>query len=249
MSAPPQTRLADRPTLAEEVRGFWNDAPGAPAFPANPVLRRLIEDKAFEHDGQTYRTAHRLEDSVCGLLGRLAIGRGLTRCLEIGTLYGFATLHLAEAMAATGGRVDTIDLRPADLTWDRHRNAEPQRIRNVHEVAERLIAESGLGERVRFMVGDSNALLPELVRQGARYELVLVDGAHDFPTVLLDVIAVDNLLAPGGWMLLDDVGGRMAQRDSNAGGPNRVLATLYASRRFEILPLGPGRAICRKEVT
>lgn len=158
-----------RPSLAERVRASWPALDAADGFPQNPVLRRLIAERAFRHDGRTCRTAHRMTDAVCAFAGRLAIANGVTRCLKVGTLYGFGTLHLVEAMAATGGTVDTLDLRPPELTWGRHRSETPQTIRNVHEVAERLVADSGLTAQVRCRLGGSNALLLELIRQGARW--------------------------------------------------------------------------------
>jgi predicted O-methyltransferase YrrM len=233
------------PPLAEAVRRAAVATAGR-RYPDNPVLRELIERKAFTHNGQVYRAAHRMEAEVCELAGRLMLAHGLRPCLEIGTLYGFSTLFLAEAAAATGGLVETVDIRPASLPWDRHRAAEPQVIENVHEVAERLVAESGLGEHVRFIAGDSNTVLPCLIREGRRFALALVDGAHDYPRVLLDVLSIDNLLAPGGYLILDDVDARMAARENNAGGPNRVLASLFASGRYDVLPLSGYAALCRK---
>ncbi|MDX1711205.1 MAG: class I SAM-dependent methyltransferase [Rhodovibrionaceae bacterium] len=228
------------------VRDLWAPAAG-PVFPANPVLRRLVEEKAFDHDGRRWRAAHRLDADICTFLGRLIVAQGISSILEIGTLFGYATLHLAEAAEATGGHVDTLDLRPEHMLWDRHRSAAPREIRNIHEVAERLAEEAGLARRITFLVGDSNERLPELVREGRRYGLVLVDGAHDFPSVLLDVIAADWLLEPGGYLVLDDVGRRIAGRQGTEGGPNRVLESLLASGRFEILPLSANVALCRKE--
>ncbi len=233
------------PSLAQTLRAAEAATAGR-AYPGNPVLRDLIERRTFTHNGRIYRAAHRLEDFVCETMGRLVLAQGLQSCLEVGTLFGFATLFLAEAVAATGGQVDTVDIRPAQLHWDRHRASEPQTIENVHEVAERLLAESGLAAQVRLLAGDSNAVLPNLIREGRRYELALVDGAHDFPSVLLDVIAVDNLLVPGGYLVLDDVGRTLATREGNLGGPNRLLAALFASGRYEVLPLSANAALCRK---
>jgi len=248
MRAPGRAGAGDdgtSPSLAETLRAA-DAATAGRAYPANPVLCELIQRKAFTHHGEVYRTAHRLEDEVCATAGRLVLAQGLRRCLEVGTLFGFATLFLAEALAETGGLVETVDIRPASLRWDRHRAAEPRTIENVHEVAERLVAASGLEGQVRFRVGDSNTLLPRLIREGRRYELALVDGAHDFPSVLLDVLAVDNLLVPGGFLVLDDVGRTLATREGNLGGPNRLLAALLASGRYEVLPLSANAALCRK---
>lgn len=236
---------AARPALADEI--YPADDPPAAGYPSNPVLLELLARGSFEHDGRRWRAAHTIEPEVCARIGRLILRRELRRVLEIGTLFGFSTLYLAEALAATGGRLDTIDLRPEEMPWDRHRDPEPQPIRRVHEAAERLVAESGLSHVVDFIVGHSNDVLPELIGAGQRYELALVDGAHAFPTVLLDVVGVDTLLLPGGYLVLDDVHPEMAERGRNAGGPNRVLGLLLAGGRYSIVPLSRHTAICRKE--
>jgi predicted O-methyltransferase YrrM len=240
----PRTPSASLP-LKQDLHAAL-EATAAQAFPTNPVLRELIETRQFTHNGETYRTAHAMDDDICATVGRLAIARGARRCLEVGTLFAFTTLHLAEAMAHTGGRVDTVDIRPPHMKWDKYRSAEPKDIENVHEVAERHVRESGLAEHVRFLAGDSNKVLPHLIQTEDGYDLALIDGAHDFPSVLLDVIAVDNLLAPGGYLMLDDLSRRLATRGGNEGGPNRLLATLFASGRYDILPLSDNVALCRK---
>jgi predicted O-methyltransferase YrrM len=217
-----------------------------PAYPRNPVLLRLLAEGTFEHGGQTYRTAHRMEPDVCELMGRLVLDLSIDRVLEVGTLFGFSTLYLAEALAATGGRLTTVDIRPEEDLWDRHSPAGGKPIRNVHEVAERLVAESGFDAFVEFRVGHSNDVLPEMVRAGQRFGLAVVDGAHDFPTVLLDVLSVDWMLDPGGFLVLDDVGSDLARRGRSEGGPNRLLESLFAAGRYEILPLTRHAAVCRK---
>ena len=241
-------------SLAEEVQRLCAIADGDD-YPANPVTRRLLDDRSFVHDGRHWRAAHSLDLDILRLAGTLVFARRIKRVLEIGTLFGLGTLHLAEAVdrvtslggEGDAGRVDTVDQRPERMLWDRHRDPSPVAIRNIHEVAESLVEESGLAERVRFLAGRSDSLLPNLIMTGKRYGLAVVDGGHDFPTVLLDVLACDNLIEDGGYMLIDDVGLRLAERDGNQGGPNRVLAALLASGRYSIVPLSANAALCRKE--
>lgn len=57
-------------------------------------------------------------------------------------------------------------------------------------------------ERVRFHIGRSHEVLPELEAQGL--DLVLVDGAHGFPYPILDWWYLASRLKAGGRMLLDD---------------------------------------------
>jgi predicted O-methyltransferase YrrM len=214
-----------------------------PGFPHNPVLRELLERRAFEHDGRTFEIRHTMGRPICELMGDLIMRHGLRSGLEVGTLFGFATLYLAEAFARTGGVVDTVDMRPETMRWH-----DDETIVNVHEVAERLVLESGLSDHVRFLEGNSNLVLPRLLRQGRRYDIALIDGSHRFPTVLLDFLSVDGLLDDGGFVFMDDVGAGQAAKEDNLGSANRVLAHVFASGRYEVLPLSSNVAVCRKLV-
>ena len=176
-------------------------------YPTNPVLHELLSTRTFMHNQQTYDIAHTLNPDVSEMMGKVIIRNGLRRGLEIGTLFGFATLFLAEAFDATGGRLDTIDRRPKQTKW-----RDGQLIENVHQVAERLVAESGLTARVRFIVGDSNQELTRLIRSGEQYDIALIDGSHNYAVALLDFISVDRMLRPGGFVFLDDTGASQAQK-------------------------------------
>ena len=217
-----------------------------PAYPSNPILCELLDNESFTHNGEKYRAAHRMEPEVCELMGRLIRAHRLSRALEVGTLFGFSALYLAEALAVSAGHLTTIDIRPEEDMWDHRRPDGGKPIRNVHEVAERLIAESGYSDVVTFVAGHSNVELPRLVAGGSRFDVVVLDGAHDFPTVFLDFLSVDWMLDEGGYLFLDDASADIARRGRNDGGPNRLLESLYAAGRYEILPLSEHAVVCRK---
>ena len=221
------------------------DAPAQPAaahrLTRNPVLAKLLNDRAFEHRDKTYPLGHSSPPKICHAYAGLIHQRRYREVLEIGTLLGFSTLFLAEAVAQTGGRVTTIDLRVEKRTW-----FNGEEIINVHEVAERLIEESGYGETVEFLVGDSNQVLCELIRENRTVDFVLIDGSHQYPVVLLDFIFCDRLVRPGGMIALDDVGRGHATKPYCDGGPNRLLATIFASDRYRITPLSKNVVVCEK---
>ena len=79
-------------------------------FPTNPVTRRLRTAPEFEHDGKMVRNIHRTVDFLCDMLGGLIATQGYRDVLEIGTLFGYSTLHLAEAVARNDGTLDTVDV-------------------------------------------------------------------------------------------------------------------------------------------
>jgi len=202
-------------------------------FPTNPVTRTLRTTPAFEHDGKMVRNIHRTVDLLCDVLGGLIATQGYRRVLEIGTLFGYSTLHLAEAVALNDGAVDTVDLRVPERRW-----GTGEMIRDIHLAAERFVTEAGFADRVKFQVGSSTQVLPRLLLQGRSFDLVFIDGGHDRHTVTLDFINASNLVREGGAIVFDDVGQQMAVSNPDYfGGANSILPALWASNRFHLVPI------------
>jgi predicted O-methyltransferase YrrM len=64
------------------------------------------------------------------------------------------------------------------------------------------IAASGLGERVKKLVGPSSAVLREL--EAERFDLVYIDGSHTADDVLADAVLAWPLVENGGFVIFDD---------------------------------------------
>lgn len=222
----------DSPPIVGRSRGGAN---------VNPVIEGLLAAGEFSHRGKRYPIAHSTSADICRRYADLIVDKNLKRGLEIGTLFGFSTLFLADAFAQTGGHVDTIDIRYAKRTW-----ANGQQIENIHEVAERLVAEAGHSERVTFRTGDSNAAVIGLIEAGHKYDFALIDGSHKFEAVLIDFIGVDRLLRLGGYVAMDDIGSKVSAKAELAGGPNRVLGLIMASGRYKIDLWSANVAVCEK---
>jgi predicted O-methyltransferase YrrM len=215
-----------------------------PEYPSNPVLLQLIRSQSFEHKGRSYRINYSTPTSICQRYGEEILRRGFKSGLEIGTLFGFSTLHLAEALHHNGGKLDTIDIRYNERTW-----SDGTKIVDVHEVAERLINESGYSDIVRFIPGNSNVELVKLIEAGKSYDFALIDGGHVFSVAMLDFIFVDRLLKLGGIIALDDIGSNMAGKEGLDGGPNRLLSMIFSSNRYEIIPLTSNIVLCEKKIS
>jgi len=215
--------------------------PSSGSREANDVLARLLAAGEFSHRGCRYPIAHSTSPEICRRYADLIAGHNIERALEIGTLFGFSTLFLAGALAETGGELDTIDIRFPKRTW-----SDGQEIEDIHEVAERLVAEAGLSDRVTFHEGDSNGVLARLIEAGRKYGFALVDGSHRFEVALLDFIGVDRMLDVGGYLALDDVGANVSSKDGLSGGPNRVLSSVLATNRYEIELWSANVAVCKK---
>jgi hypothetical protein len=204
----------------------------------HPFLRKLIADGGFHFDGRFWPfTPQVTRFDRLALYAERILSAGYKRGLEIGTFIGLATVFLAEALARNNGTLDTIDPRLPDQRW-----GEKGKIRNAYLVAEMFVREAELSN-VTFLEGRSHDLLPTRRRC---YDFALIDGDHNYHSVVLDFILVDSMLDVGGLVVLDDVGKRIANRADTAGGPNRLLPHIFASGRYNIEIISGNQALCTK---
>ena len=119
------------------------------------------------------------------LLQVLAGISGARRILEIGTLGGYSTIHLARALPEEG-RLISLELD------ERHA-----------EVARENIAAAGLSDRVEVRVGDARELLAAMADEPAEpFDLVFIDADKEgYPEYLEWAI---RLSRPGTVLLVDN---------------------------------------------
>jgi predicted O-methyltransferase YrrM len=122
-------------------------------------------------------------DEAMVLAQLVRIGRCVSIC-EIGTSYGFSTLHLAAAMREHGGQVHSID-------------RDPRKIR----VAGANLRDAGLSDLVSMHEGDALAVLAGL-RPRAPFDFVFIDAAKSQCDDYLD--AVWGKLAPSCMLVTDN---------------------------------------------
>ena len=106
-----------------------------------------------------------------------------SRVLEIGTFTGYATLSLAEGLAA-GGHLHTIEVNPE----------RESRIR-------RYVAAAGLAEAVTLHIGAACDVLAGLV--GETWDLVFIDADKINNGQYFDLVI--NQVRPGGLLIVDNV--------------------------------------------
>lgn len=119
------------------------------------------------------------------LLQLLAETAGARRILEIGTLGGYSTIHLARALPEGGSLVSLeLDERYA-------------------EVARENVREAGLGDKVEVRVGDAKALLARMVEEGeGTFDLTFIDADKGgYPEYLEWTL---RLSRPGSLILVDN---------------------------------------------
>jgi predicted O-methyltransferase YrrM len=124
---------------------------------------------------------------AAGTLINLIVKEGKARrILEVGASYGYSTIWLAEAARAVGGRVISLELRPAKT-----------------EYARAQLVQAQLEDFVEFRVGDALASLAQLP---GPFDFALIDLWKDRYVPVFEqlypklapgaVIVADNMLQP-----------------------------------------------------
>ena len=157
------------------------------------------------------------------LLQLLAQIAGAKRILEVGTLGGYSTIHLARALPEDGALVSLeLDERYA-------------------AVARENIAEAGLGDKVEVRVGDGRGLLAEMVENDAGpFDLIFIDADKvSYPEYLEWSL---QLSQPGSLILADNAirgGSVLDPEDESARATREFNETLAKDVRLSalILPL------------
>lgn len=99
--------------------------------------------------------------------------------LEIGTFCGTSAAHMAWN---NGGHVITVDIQP-------DAKAQVDRIGRPN---------------IRSIVTDSSRVIPQL--EGRTFDVIYIDGWHDFNQTYGEYVLFRPLLRDGGLMIIDDVG-------------------------------------------
>lgn len=107
--------------------------------------------------------------------------------LEIGSAYGYSTVVLGLVARS----VVAVD---------------PHRALNSFGALLENLAAYGVTSRtvVEIKRGDSSAIMPQLLGEGRRFDLVWIDGDHEAATVAQDVRNALLLLRPGGTLVVHD---------------------------------------------
>ncbi|HEV7268424.1 MAG TPA: class I SAM-dependent methyltransferase [Falsiroseomonas sp.] len=121
------------------------------------------------------------------------------RIVEIGVFEGRATLwFLDRLLRHPESRITCLDSFAGGAE---HR---PEQLTGVEERFRANIAESDGAGKVEVLKGPSFDGLVQLLGRGAQADFVYVDGSHEAPDVLADMVLGWRLLRPGGVMVCDD---------------------------------------------
>jgi predicted O-methyltransferase YrrM len=133
------------------------------------------------------------------ILADLARGDGISQILEIGMAHASSTLAMLGALSEKGsGHVVSID----PFQFEDAPGAEPgsgtrgQGVLNVEA--------AGLAHMHTCIAEPDYVALPRLAKEGALFDLILIDGYHSFESTLLDFVYADMLLRIGGTCVFHD---------------------------------------------
>lgn len=111
--------------------------------------------------------------------------------LEIGLAYGVSSLYICEATSGWSiNQYDIIDAFQTDQ-WQ--------------GVGVRHLREAGYGDLYRLHEMRSELCLPDLLKQGKRFDFAFIDGWHTFDHTLLEFYYINRMLDVGGIVVLDDL--------------------------------------------
>jgi caffeoyl-CoA O-methyltransferase len=147
--------------------------------PEPPLLHQLWRETHLQLLMPRMATGH-WQGRLLSLLSHLIKP---SRILEIGTFTSYATLSLAEGLAA-GGHVHTIEINPE----------RESRIR-------RYVAAAGLAECVSLHIGDARDVLASLV--GEVWDLVFIDADKLHNGRYFELVI--NQVRAGGLVIVDNV--------------------------------------------
>jgi predicted O-methyltransferase YrrM len=165
-------------------------------------LKAWRQSQAFEKIFSSYRdypSRSIMSDESRALLHHLILMRRPERVLEIGTYNAGTTEVMARALWEAGhGHIETIDPFGGERC--------PPIIASLPPEVAKLVT---------FRPENSATHFDRAMSSNIHYDLVLVDGNHEFEFALFDVMCAARLMRPGGLIVMDNieqVGPRLATR-------------------------------------
>lgn len=192
----------------------------------NPSLTTLLDELAAfgdTHDGDAANRSTRMLNitpDTGAFLALLVKATGARRILEIGTSNAYSTLWLADAAAASGGSVTTVELAPAKVAMAREN-----------------IARAGLQATVDQREGDAGALLAGL--DDGAFDLLFLDSQRS--AYLAWWPDLRRVLRAGGLLVVDNA-------TSHAHEMAEFMAAVRGDGAFttSLVPVGKGEFLAVK---
>lgn len=119
------------------------------------------------------------------------------RVLEIGSFNGASAAAMGYALKGKKASIYCIDPWSNYMEQDDFSCTEPERINDDKKIMDSFIKNTAfLGSQVKMMRGLSADFAGMIV--GQNFDLIFIDGAHDYDSVRFDILACMAALKPGG---------------------------------------------------
>lgn len=173
--------------------------------PREPMLDGILRSSLLDHRMPTIQ----VDDNAARVLQLLVSLQRPRHAVEIGTLFGWSTIHLARGLGA-GGRVTSVEVDPT-----------------AADLARRNIERAGMADRVEVVVASAADYIPTI--EPASVGFVFIDGDKlEYPLYLKLCFP---LLEPAGLLVADDafaVGDFAAEGDGADGALRADAIRTYA---------------------
>lgn len=151
--------------------------------------------------------------------------------LEIGTFDAETTKLLTKLFPAA--EVTTVDLKDNDPIFKDFYNRDTESKRSEFIRKRNEILQSS--EKITF-IQDSSFFLLERIPSNQKFDLIWVDGAHNFPEVAWDICSSYHLLSDNGIMMCDDIIFKEAgHRDEYASPDAKIVLDHLTQRRKDLI--------------
>ena len=124
-------------------------------------------------------------------INKIMRSRGVRRSLEIGFAYGFSTVWILDALSS---RPDAF-----------HIAIDPSEKTTFGGIGLHQVSRLPNAANFEWIEDHSFHALSRLIKQGAMFDFIFIDGNHRFDDVLADFYLSDMLLSPGGLIVFDDI--------------------------------------------
>ena len=113
------------------------------------------------------------------------------KILEVGMAYGFSTLFICQAIH--------------DNRIGKHTAIDPLERTLYKSIGLLNVKKAGFESFLKFYEAPSYKVLPELLKNGEKFDFVFIDGGHLFDVAFIDFFYADKLLNTGKYLFIDDL--------------------------------------------
>jgi len=159
---------------------------------------KYFEDYGFILGDYFYTKSSSINIKECVFIYYLAKLSNACKIMEIGCATGLSGMIFAYYLSNTNKKNDLVSIDPFQKEqWD---NTGHLNIIN-------LIKKYGAEDRIKHIVIPklSHPALDDMIKEKKRFDLIFIDGGHDYETVKGDYERSDKILNKGGIIIFDDV--------------------------------------------